>query len=95
MYFSIWGMLKKGSAAAGTAIGLSAAALFGFDPQADPALAGTADGNSQNSLMWLALWYSIIPASIKFIAFPFMLRYPLTEARQKRIRARIERRAAT
>lgn len=93
LYFSLWGMLKKGSMAAGSAIGLTAAALFGFDPQADPTLAGTADGNSESALVWLALWYSIIPACIKFVAFPFMLRYPLTEVRQRRIRERIERRS--
>ncbi len=91
LYFSIWGMLKKGSLAAGTAIGLAAAAFFGFDPTADPALGGTEQGNSQSALLWLALLYSIIPALIKLVAFPFMWRYPLTENRQRRIRARIER----
>ncbi|MEJ2086916.1 MAG: MFS transporter [Gammaproteobacteria bacterium] len=92
LYFSIWGLLKKGSAAAGGAIALAAAAFFGFDPTADPAAAGTADGNSKSSLVWLALLYSIIPALIKFIALPFVWRYPLTEERQRRIRQRIERR---
>ncbi len=92
LYFSIWGLLKKGSLAAGTAIGIAAAAWFGFNPTMDPALGGTEAGNSQSALLWLTLLYSIIPASIKFIAFPFMWRYPLTEARQTRIRDAIERR---
>ncbi len=95
LYFSIWGLLKKGSYAVGGAIGLAAAAAFGFDPTADPALAGTADGNSESSLVWLALWYSIIPALIKFVALPFVWHYPLTEARQRRIRERLERRGVT
>jgi Na+/melibiose symporter-like transporter len=92
LYFSIWGLLKKGAAAAGGAVGLAGAAVFGFDPIADPAAAGTPEGNSASSLLWLALLYSIIPALIKFIALPFIWNYPLTEARQRRIRARIDRR---
>jgi Na+/melibiose symporter-like transporter len=93
LYFSIWGLLKKGSYAAGSAIGLAAAAFFGFDPTADPSAADTPEGNSSSSLLWLALLYSVIPALIKFIALPFVWNYPLTEARQRRIRARIERRS--
>lgn len=92
LYFSIWGMLKKGSYAAGSAIGLAAASFFGFDPTLDPSARDTPEGNSANALLWLALLYSIIPALIKFIAIPFVWNYPLTEARQRRIRARIERR---
>ncbi len=92
LYFSIWGMLKKGSYAAGGAIGLALVAMFGFDPTLDPTTAGTPAGNSEQSLLWLALLYSIIPACIKFIAVPFVWHYPLTETRQKRIRARLDRR---
>ncbi len=92
LYFSIWGLTKKGSYALGGAIGLAAAAAFGFDPTLDPTLADTPDGNSSSSLLWLTLLYSIIPAAIKFVAFPFVWHYPLTEERQKRIRDRIERR---
>ena len=95
LYFSIWGLAKKGSYAAGGAIGLAAAAAFGFDPTVDPAAAGTPAGNSESALLWLTLLYSIIPALIKFIAFPFMLKYPLTEVRQQRIRDRLERRGVT
>ena len=95
LYFSLWGLLKKGSTAVGTAIGLAGAAVVGFDATADPTLAGTPLGNSESSLFWITMLYSVIPASIKFIAFPFMWRYPLTEERQARIRARIERRGTT
>jgi Na+/melibiose symporter-like transporter len=92
LYFSVWGLLKKGANALGGAIGLAAAAFFGFDPLADPALAGTAEGNSDSALLWLALLYSIVPAGFKFIALPFIWKYPLTEARQVRIRERLDRR---
>lgn len=92
LYFSVWGMLKKGAGAAGGAIGMAAAAFSGFDPTADVSLAGTPAGNSENALLWVTLLYSIIPAAIKFIALPFIWKYPLTAARQQKIRAQIERR---
>ncbi len=92
LYFSVWGLLKKGANAIGGAIGLAAVAFFGFDALADPDLAGTAEGNSAASLVWLAVLYSIVPAGFKFIALPFIWKYPLTEERQIRIRARLDRR---
>jgi GPH family glycoside/pentoside/hexuronide:cation symporter len=92
LYFSVWGLLKKGANALGGAIGLAAAAFVGFDALADPDLAGTAEGNSEATLLWLAVLYSIVPAGFKFIALPFIWNYPLTEARQKRIRERLDRR---
>ncbi|MCZ6855016.1 MAG: MFS transporter [Gammaproteobacteria bacterium] len=95
LYFSVWGFLKKGANALGGAIGLAAAAFFGFDALADPELAGTAAGNSSSSLLMLAILYSIVPAGFKFIALPFIWNYPLTEARQIRIRARLDRRGVS
>jgi GPH family glycoside/pentoside/hexuronide:cation symporter len=92
LYFSVWGMSKKGGTALGGALGLAAIQFFGFDPQADPTLGGTDVGNSGSSLIWLAVLYSIIPAAFKVVALPFIWRYPLTEARQIRIRARLKRR---
>ena len=92
LYFSVWGLLKKGAAAAGTELALIAVAFFGFDPTADVSLSGTAAGNSDSSLIWLAVLYSIVPAGLKLLALPFILRYPLTEERQRKIRARIGRR---
>ena len=69
--------------------------FFGFDPQADPLLGRTAQGNSSSSLRWLALLYAIIPAGSKFVSLPVIWRYPLTEARHQRIRERIERRGVS
>jgi GPH family glycoside/pentoside/hexuronide:cation symporter len=92
LYFSFWGLLKKAAAAGGSAIALIAVAFVGFDPTADASLGGTSAGNSDSSLLWLALMYSIIPAAFKFIALPFIWHYPLTEKRQRKIRERIERR---
>lgn len=92
LYFSVWGMLKKGGGALGGAIGLAAVQFVGFDPQADPSLGGSAAGNPTSSLLWLAVLYSIVPAGLKIIALPFVWHYPLTEKRQIRIRNRIDRR---
>jgi Na+/melibiose symporter-like transporter len=92
LYFSVWGMLLKGGVAAGGALALVIVGVFGFDATADPDLARTEQGNSAFSLVMLTLTYSIIPAAIKFMALPFIWRYPLTEERQARIRERIERR---
>ena len=92
LYFSVWGMLKKGGGALGGALGLASVQFFGFDPQADPSLGGTVDGNATSSLIWLAVLYSIVPAGFKIISLPFIWGYPLTEQRQQRIRDRIERR---
>ncbi|MCZ6460344.1 MAG: MFS transporter [Gammaproteobacteria bacterium] len=95
LYFSVWGLLKKGANALGGAIGLAAVAFIGFNALADPQLAGTVDGNSRSSLIWLAVLYSIVPAGFKLIALPYIWKYPLTEERQKRIRARLDRRGVT
>ena len=95
LYFSVWGMLLKGGGAIGGVIALLIVGWFGFDATADPSLARTTDGNSSLSLLMLALAYSIIPAAIKFLALPFIWKYPLTEERQKRIRQRLERRGVS
>ncbi len=92
LYFSVWGMLKKGGGALGGALGLAAVQFFGFDPTADPTTAGTDAGNSAASLVWLAVLYSIIPAGFKILALPFIWGYPLTATRQRQIRERIDRR---
>jgi glycoside/pentoside/hexuronide:cation symporter, GPH family len=94
LYFSVWGSLRKGTAAAGGALGIAGAAFFGFDPLLDPDLVGTASGNSTTSLMWLACLYSIIPASLNFLILPMLSGYPLTEERQKRLRDRLDRKIA-
>ena len=92
LYFSVWGSLRKGTAAAGGAIGVAGVAFFGFDPTLDPNLMGTPDGNSATSLLWLACLYSVIPAALNFTVLHLLWSYPLTEARQKRLRALLDKR---
>jgi Na+/melibiose symporter-like transporter len=45
--------------------------------------------NSSTALFTLALFYSWIPALLSLIAWPFMWSYPLTEAKQRELRAAI------
>ena len=92
LYFSVWGSLRKGTAAAGGAIGVAGVAFFGFDPMLDPNTMGTPDGNSSSSLMWLACLYSVVPAALNFTILHLLWNYPLTETRQKRLRALLDRR---
>ena len=94
LYFSVWGSLRKGTAAAGGAIAIAAAAFFGFDATVDPNLGGTPDGNSTASLMWLACLYSVIPATLNFLILPLLWSYPLTEERQRRLRVMLDRKIA-
>ncbi|MCB1646441.1 MAG: MFS transporter [Pseudomonadales bacterium] len=93
LYFAIWGFLRKGAYALGGAAALAAFAFVGFDPTADVALAGTPAGNSDSSLFWLTMLYTVIPAIIHCAALPVMWNYPLTEARHTRLTERLARRA--
>lgn len=95
LYFSIWGMVLKGAAGIGTALATAGAGYFGFDPTcASPSLAreGAACMNSEASITALAAFYSIIPALVALISVPLLWRYPVTEDRQRRLRAQIARR---
>ena len=44
--------------------------------------------------MWLACFYSVIPAIFKFIGMPILWKYPLTEAKVLEIQEEIERQRA-
>lgn len=95
LYFSIWGMVLKGAAGIGTALATAGAGYFGFDPTcASPALPREAATcmNSASSIFALANFYSIIPAVVAVAAVPLLWSYPVTEERQKRLRAQIARR---
>ena len=89
LYFAIWGFVRKGAYALGGAAALAAFAFVGFDPTADVAMALTPEGNSASSLFWLTMLYTVIPAAIHCAALPVMWRYPLTEARHRRLKQRI------
>jgi Na+/melibiose symporter-like transporter len=95
LYFAMWGMVLKGAAGIGTALATAGAGYFGFDPTcASPALPREAATctNSAEAIFALANFYSIIPAVVAIAAVPLLWRYPVTEERQKRLRAQIARR---
>ena len=90
IYFAIWGMLRKFSYALGAFIALTSVEFFGFDAMLNPLLSAADGGNSQSAKIALAILYSIVPAVFGAIAIPFLWRYPLTEEKQKEIRAQLE-----
>ncbi len=94
LYFAVWGFLRKGAYALGGAVALAGVAFVNFDPTADVELSGTPQGNSERSLFWLTMLYTIIPAAIHCMAIPIMWRYPLTAERHKRFKVRLDRKLA-
>ena len=84
LYFSIWGMVNKGAVALGVLVATTTAAWFGFEPALDT--------NTPTAKMAVACLYNLIPAGLALTAIPLLWRYPLTEARQRRMRERIARR---
>ena len=91
LYFAVWGFLRKGAYALGGAVALAAVAFVDFDPTANEMLAGTPDGNSETSLFWLTMLYTIIPAVIHCVSIPIMWNYPLTEERHARFKVKLDR----
>ena len=78
----------------GGAVALAGVAFVNFDPTADVALSGTPQGNSETSLFWLTMLYTIIPAAIHCMAIPIMWHYPLTAERHERLKGRLDRKLA-
>lgn len=86
-YMSIWSMVRKGSYALGTDIGLGLVSYWGFDALADP----RDTTNSDFSLLMLACTYSVIPALFKFVGMPLLWIYPLTESKLREVQTEINR----
>ena len=89
-YFAIWGMTRKLAYALGLFVGTSAAVFVGFNSLADP----LGNANTEESLLWLACLYSVIPALFKFVAMPFLWNYSLTEKKLAEIQAEIRQNEA-
>ena len=84
LYFSLWGMVNKAAVAIGVFLATNGVAWFGFDP--------TSDENTATAKLALACLYSIVPAALACVALPLLWKYPLTKARQERMREHIARR---
>ncbi|MEM7216861.1 MAG: MFS transporter [Pseudomonadota bacterium] len=88
-YFSIWTMTRKLAYAGGLVAAGIAAGLIAFDSLAHP----INNPNSAETLLWLAIFYSVVPALFKFVALPMLWNYSLTEERVREIQAEIADRA--
>jgi Na+/melibiose symporter-like transporter len=77
-------MVNKAAVALGVFLATNGVAWFGFDPAAAV--------NTEAAKMSVAVLYSIVPAVMACVALPLLWKYPLTQARQERMRGHIERR---
>ena len=50
------------------------------------------DDNTAAAKLAVACLYSVVPAALACVALPLLWKYPLTRARQERMRKHIERR---
>ncbi len=83
-FFAFWGMATKLALAAAVGLSFPLLDLAGFVPGAA--------ANSSSALFALAALYAWAPVAFKLAAIAVMWRYPITAARQRRLRAVIERR---
>lgn len=85
VYFAIWGLATK-LALALAALGLTAAAWFGFRAAAD---------NTPEALTALTVIYSLVPIVFKVAAVGLLWRWPITAEVQADLRRRIAARSAS
>jgi Na+/melibiose symporter-like transporter len=82
LFIAMWGIGKKLSEAAGVGIALPLMETMGFSAET------AAEPNSQLALVVVNV---LLPGLFAVIAIPFILAYPITERRQRIVRAAIER----
>ena len=80
--FAVWTMASKFSLAAAAGIGLTTAALFGFEADG---------GNDETALLAVAVLYAGVPVALKLGVAALLFRFRLTERAQRAIRSRLER----
>jgi len=84
LYFAAWGMVTKLALALAVGLAFPLLDLAGFDPAAETP--------PDFALLVLAALYSVVPALFKLGAVALFRGYPITPARQKRIRRLIHAR---
>lgn len=87
-FFAINSLTAKLAIAFGTGISLNIVGRIGF------VATGEIGANTPEVLTWLAFNYTIVPPLFFFAALWLVWNYPLTQARQARLRGLIERRNA-
>ncbi len=85
IYFAIWGMATKLSLALAVGLAFPLLEFAGFSPGAE--------GRGNDGLFALVVLYSLVPAAFKIAAVTLFWGYPITAARQRRIRELIRSRA--
>jgi len=83
LYFAFWGMATKLALALAVGVAFPMLDLVGFS---------TDGGNAPTALLTLALLYGGVPVAFKAVAIALMWRFPLDQAAQADLRARIARR---
>lgn len=84
LYFAAWGMATKLALALAVGVAFPLLEWAGFDPAAGPP--------SEPALLTLAVLYSLVPGAFKLGAVALFHGYPITAARQQRIRRLIHAR---
>ena len=81
LFFALWGMATKLALALAAGIALPVLQGFGFDPSQEPGETG--------GLLALALLYAGLPIALKLAAMSLLRGFPITEASQAQLRARL------
>jgi Na+/melibiose symporter-like transporter len=82
-YYSLQTMIEKGVEGLGVAMGLFIVASFGFDPQLTE--------QSRLGTFGLLLGFPVLPAVLTLLTVPLILKFPITERRQKIIVRRLQK----
>lgn len=86
LFFALWSMATKLALALAVALAFPALAAVGFDPQRPE--------NSATALWSLAVIYAWVPVVLKALAIALVWNFPLTAARQRVMRKRLDALAA-
>lgn len=87
LFFSAWSFAQKATATVGGSIAMFGLALFGFD-------ASLGSGNDSGAMLGLRFLFSTFPSLFFLGGALIVWKYPITEERQREIRAAIESRGA-
>jgi glycoside/pentoside/hexuronide:cation symporter, GPH family len=83
LFFALWSMVTKLSLALAVGITFPLLAALGFDPKAE--------SNSETALWSLAVIYAWVPVVLKLVAIALVWAFPITPARQRLMRKRLDR----
>ena len=81
-YFAVWSFMQKGAMSIAGWLALMGLALFGFDPSLGP--------EAHQPVWGLKIMFGVMPSVFFLAAAIAVLRYPITEERQREMRAEIE-----